>query len=234
MTKKNPATAPKTPTPVTPTVITYNSLASAADAMKANAAVGPDRNGPNMNDVLLKSAALPPMKVNGQDNPAFITARNALRLAIGAVDPRELSRAVNLLAQKTISDVATPVEVNAMFGIYTAQGRRWQAHNVLAIRKAVAAIKTSRSALTALLAKTFTELTPEGTQVRNLARQVPNTIYVSYAYGMDALPAYLNVLKDNGLTEAAAELERHIGESNMRAVLAQQRAQERKKSDQGK
>lgn len=173
--------------------------------------------------MVLNLVILPPMKVDGQNNPAFRAARDTLRNAMNAVDPGDLGRKVNLFTQRIISGTARPEEISAMFGIYTAQGRRWQAHDVLAVQKAVAAIKASRPALTALFTETFSAPTREGPQTRNLAHQVPNTTYVSYAYGKEALPAYLGILKANGLASAAAELERHIGESNMRAVLAQQR-----------
>lgn len=215
-----------------PKATNYSSFQIAAHAMRAT--VGPaeqlvrPNDGPEMKRVL-ELAVLPPLKVDGQDNPAFKPAYDALRAAIGAANEQDLGKKLNLFAQRTISGVATQAEINAMFGIYTAKNRRWQAHDVLAVRNAVAAIKTSRPALTALLTETFVAQTLEGAQVRNLARQVPNTTYVSYAYGKDALPAYLKILKDNGLTDAAAELERHIGESNLRAALAQQRAQERRK-----
>ena len=212
--------APSTPTPA-PKVTMVKDLRDVSKLTITHPLAHP--NDPPEMKALLDLAILPPMKVDGQDNPEFRPARDKLRNAMNAVDGQDLSRKLNLFAQRAISGTATWEEVSAMFGLYTAQGRRWHAHDVLAVQKAVAAIKTSRPALNALLNTTFVALTLEGQQVRNLARQVPNTTYVSYSYSGDALPAYLKVLKASGLTDAAVELERHIGDSNMRAVLAQQR-----------
>lgn len=216
------------PTIIAPVAQKAQSTATVVRPQNARPVTAPVQQLAHPNDsqgmkTVLNLAILPPMKVNGEDNPEFISARNTLRNAMNAVDPGDLGRKVNLFAQRTISGTATPQEISAMFGIYTAQGRRWQARDVLAVKNAVAAIKTSRPALTALLTETFSAPTREGPQTRSLAHQVPNTTYVSYAYGKEALPAYLGILKANGLTVAATELEHHIGESNMSAVLAQQR-----------
>lgn len=236
-----PPLPPPTP-PQATTARTPNTVPPVAKTITRTLTQPVKKEGGNVNNLIhprdtkemvavMNLAILPPMKVDNQDNPKFTLAREALRKAIGAVDERDLGRKINTFVQRTISGTASPQETDAMFGLYTAQGRRWQAHDVLAVKRVITAVKTSRPALLGLFTETFVVQTREGPQNRNLAHQVPNTNYVSYAYNKESLPAYLKVLKANNLTDAAKELENYIGESNLRAVMAQQRAQQRKAAD---
>ncbi len=166
---------------------------------------------------------LPRQLEDGQRNPGYDAALARVKSLIAATTREDLARATSLLKQRVISESADPEELNALFAICTAQGRRFEAHDVLAIRDAVSAIRQDMSALRDLMGRSFTFVTKDGEKItQEVARPVEGTSFIRYATHPAALPLYVAVLKAHGMAEAKS-LANHIANANQRLLLAQMR-----------